>query len=77
MYIVDNASKVPQHIFTYISNHLWFFAAGARVCIIYYCVAAHRSMWTVTNYFLLNLTVSDIMMATFNCIPSFIYMRDR
>ena len=44
---------------------------------IIYCVAAHRSMWTVTNYFLLNLTVSDIMMATFNCIPSFIYMRDR
>ena len=34
-------------------------------------------MWTVTNYFLLNLTVADIMMATFNCLPSFIYMRDR
>lgn len=39
--------------------------------------AAHKSMWTVTNYFLLNLTVADIMMATFNCLPSFIYMRDR
>ena len=47
------------------------------VLSIVYRVAAHRSMWTVTNYFLLNLTVSDIMMATFNCIPSFIYMRDR
>ena len=34
-------------------------------------------MWSVTNYFLLNLTLADILMATFNCIFSFIYMRDR
>ena len=39
--------------------------------------SAHKSMWTITNYFLLNLTIADIMMAMFNCIPSFIYMRDR
>ena len=40
-------------------------------------IAAHRRMWSVTNYFLLNLAVADILMATFNCIFSFIYMRDR
>ena len=34
-------------------------------------------MWSVTNYFLLNLTLADILMATLNCIFSFIYMRDR
>ena len=34
-------------------------------------------MWSVTNYFLLNLTLADVMMATFNTIFSFIYMRDR
>ena len=34
-------------------------------------------MWSVTNYFLLNLTFADILMATLNCIFSFIYMRDR
>ena len=34
-------------------------------------------MWSVTNYFLLNLTISDIMMATLNTPVSFIYMRDR
>ena len=34
-------------------------------------------MWTVTNYFLLNLTVSDLLISTLNCIPSFIFMRDR
>jgi len=34
-------------------------------------------MWSVTNYFLLNLTLSDILMATLNTTFSFIYMRDR
>ena len=34
-------------------------------------------MWTVTNYFLLTLTVSDLLISTINCIPSFIFMRDR
>ena len=38
---------------------------------------AHRSMWSVTNYFLFNLTLADLMMATLNCLPSFIFMRDR
>ena len=40
-------------------------------------IAAHKCMWTITNYFLLNLTLSDLLMATFNMIPSFIFMRDR
>ena len=34
-------------------------------------------MWSVTNYFLVNLTLADLMMATLNCVPSFLYMRDR
>ena len=38
---------------------------------------AHRAMWSVTNYFLVNLTIADLMMSTLNCIPSFIFMRDR
>ena len=31
----------------------------------------------MTNYFLFNLTVADLMMASLNCLPSFIFMRDR
>ena len=42
-----------------------------------FCISAHRGMWSVTNYFLFNLTLADLMMATLNCIPSFIFMRDR
>jgi hypothetical protein len=33
-------------------------------------------MWSVTNYFLVNLAVADLCMVTLNCIPSFIFMRD-
>ena len=40
-------------------------------------LSAHRAMWTVTNYFLLSLTISDLLISTINCIPSFIFMRDR
>ena len=40
-------------------------------------ISAHRSMWSVTNYFLVNLTMSDILLATLNCIFSFVFMRDR
>ena len=44
---------------------------------VLWTVCAHRRMWSVTNYFLLNLTLSDILMATLNTTFSFIYMKDR
>ena len=36
-----------------------------------------RCMRSHTNIFLVNLAVSDICMALLNCVPSFIFMRDR
>ena len=30
-----------------------------------------------TNIFLVNLSIADLGMAIFNCVPSFIFMRDR
>jgi len=44
--------------------------------IVLWIVLAHRRMRSVTNYFLVNLALADIGMATLNCIPNFIYMRD-
>ena len=38
------------------------------------CVAAHRRMRTVTNYFLVNLSVSDLLMSLLNCMFNFIFM---
>lgn len=46
-------------------------------CIVLWIILAHRTMWSVTNYFLVNVTVADLLMSTLNCIPSFIFMRDR
>ena len=34
-------------------------------------------MWSITNYFVLNLSLADILLAGLNCSFSFLYMRDR
>lgn len=38
-------------------------------CLVVYVVVAYRRMRTVTNYFIANLALSDILMALF-CIPA-------
>ncbi|XP_015591693.1 tachykinin-like peptides receptor 86C isoform X4 [Cephus cinctus] len=42
--------------------------------IVMWIVLAHRRMRTVTNYFLVNLSLSDLMMAILNCVFNFIFM---
>ena len=52
-------------------------SASGSVLIRHFVLPAHRRMRNVTNYFLVNLAVADLGMATLNCIPGFIFMRDR
>ena len=63
------------------SSVLWIITGELIDCfdhqLISYEIAAHKCMWTITNYFLLNLTLSDLLMSTLNMIPSFLFMRDR
>lgn len=42
--------------------------------IIIIIVLAHRRMRTVTNFFLLNLTIADLATAIFNAIFNFVFM---
>ncbi|KAL1482087.1 hypothetical protein MTO96_015118 [Rhipicephalus appendiculatus] len=41
---------------------------------VVWIVLAHRTMRTVTNYFLLNLSLADALTATFNAIFNLVYM---
>ncbi|XP_077507199.1 tachykinin-like peptides receptor 86C [Amblyomma americanum] len=53
-----------------------FMVAAAVVgnAAVVWIVLAHRTMRTVTNYFLLNLSLADAFTATFNAIFNLVYM---
>ena len=40
------------------------------------CFSGHKRMWTSTNYFLVNLSFTDLLMTILNGLFNFIYMRD-
>ncbi|XP_045765313.1 tachykinin-like peptides receptor 86C [Maniola jurtina] len=48
-------------------------AIGGNAIVIW-IVAVHRRMRTVTNYFLVNLSCADLLMASLNCLFNFVYM---
>ncbi|RWS03742.1 tachykinin-like peptides receptor 86C, partial [Dinothrombium tinctorium] len=60
---------------------LWSLAFGVMLLVavvgnvtVIWIVVCHKNMRNVTNFFLLNLTVADLMMATFNASFNFVYM---
>ncbi|XP_023718050.1 tachykinin-like peptides receptor 86C isoform X2 [Cryptotermes secundus] len=53
---------------------LMLLVATGGNAIVLWIVLAHRRMRTITNYFLVNLSVADLFMAVFNCVFNFVYM---
>ena len=41
---------------------------------VIWIVMSNARMRSVTNYFLINLSAADVMNASFNVVPNFIYM---
>lgn len=64
---------IYQVIWSFIFGSMVFVAAGGNIVVIW-IVMAHKRMRTVTNYFLVNLSLADIMVSTQNVIFNFIYM---
>ena len=48
-----------------------------RLNVIVCSILAHSYMRTVPNAFIVNMSLSDLMMAALNCIFNYIFMRDR
>ena len=42
--------------------------------LVIWIVMSHARMRSVTNYFIVNLSIADILNATLNVIPNFTYM---
>ncbi|UXI14324.1 neuropeptide GPCR A24 [Sarcoptes scabiei] len=64
-----------QIIWSIIFGTMVFVAAGGNLIVIW-IVLTNKRMRTVTNYFLVNLSIADIMVSTLNVIFNFIYMLD-
>ncbi|KAH9419754.1 Substance-K receptor [Dermatophagoides pteronyssinus] len=62
-----------QILWSIIFGTMVFVAAGGNIIVIW-IVLTNKRMRTVTNYFLVNLSVADIMVSTLNVIFNFIYM---
>nr|XP_012231187.1 PREDICTED: tachykinin-like peptides receptor 99D isoform X3 [Linepithema humile] len=62
-----------QMIWTFLFACMIAVATGGNLIVIW-IVLAHRRMRTVTNYFLVNLSIADAMVSTLNVIFNYTYM---
>lgn len=77
----DDQSNNNQFILPLWKQLLWTFlyagmvvvATGGNLIVIW-IVLAHKRMRTVTNYFLVNLSIADAMVSTLNVTFNFVYM---
>ncbi|XP_015910851.1 tachykinin-like peptides receptor 99D [Parasteatoda tepidariorum] len=64
-----------QLVWSIVFGVMIFVATGGNA-IVMWIVLAHKRMRSVTNYFLVNLSLADMMVSTLNVIFNFVYMLD-
>lgn len=72
----ENQWRLPwwrQIIWTLLFAGMVVVATGGNLIVIW-IVLAHKRMRTVTNYFLVNLSIADAMVSTLNVIFNYAYM---
>lgn len=62
-----------QLIWTFLFGIMIIIATGGNLIVIW-IVLAHKRMRTVTNYFLVNLSIADAMVSTLNVTFNYTYM---
>lgn len=67
--VIGQVYKVPIY-----NNIRYTFFTKLLFVFFFFFVSAHREMRTITNYFLLNLSIADLLMSSLNCMFNFIYM---
>ncbi|CAN7992336.1 tachykinin-like peptides receptor 99D [Ixodes scapularis] len=74
--MTENVYIMPwwgQAAWTLLFGCMVMVATGGNLIVIW-IVLAHKRMRTVTNYFIVNLSLADTMVSTLNVIFNFIYM---
>lgn len=79
--VTEEDDQFNQFILPIWQQLLWMFlyagmvvvATGGNLIVIW-IVLAHKRMRTVTNYFLVNLSIADAMVSTLNVTFNFVYM---
>lgn len=74
--MAENVFILPwwgQAAWTLLFGMMVMVATGGNLIVIW-IVLAHKRMRTVTNYFIVNLSLADTMVSTLNVIFNFIYM---
>ncbi|CAG9864187.1 unnamed protein product [Phyllotreta striolata] len=71
---VEYTPPLWKQIFWCIFYSLMVIVATGGNLIVIWIILMHKRMRTVTNYFLLNLSIADALVSTINVIFNFIYM---